>query len=61
MNHLLIGSLVPALTLCKIARTTDAIPVRLSYPQIEINVNAASLQEAGLAYHYIVSLSNKFG
>ena len=49
----------PALTPSVNNRTTDAIPVRLSYPQIEINVNSASLQAGpGIPLPY-VSLSNK--
>jgi hypothetical protein len=49
----------PALTPSVNNRTTNAIPVRLSYPQIEINVNNASLQAGpGIPLPY-VSLSNK--
>ena len=49
----------PALTPSLNNRTTNAIPVRLSYPQIEINVNSASLQAGpGIPLPY-VSLSNK--
>ena len=49
----------PALTPSINNRTTNAIPVRLSYPQIEINVNTASLQAGpGIPQPY-VSLSNK--
>lgn len=49
----------PALTPSVNNRTTNAIPVRLSYPQIEINVNTASLQAGpGIPLPY-VSLSNK--
>ena len=40
-------------------RTSNVIPVRLSYPQIEINVNTAALQAGpGIPLPY-VSLSNK--
>lgn len=40
-------------------RTSNAIPVRLSYPQIEINVNTAALKAGpGIPLPY-VSLSNK--
>ena len=49
----------PALTPAVNNRTTNAIPVRLSYPQIEINVNSTSLQAGpGIPLPY-VSLSNK--
>jgi hypothetical protein len=49
----------PALTPSVNNRTSNAIPVRLSYPQIEINVNTASLQAGpGVPLPY-VSLSNK--
>ena len=49
----------PVLTPSINNRTSNAIPVRLSYPQIEINVNTASLQAGpGIPLPY-VSLSNK--
>jgi hypothetical protein len=49
----------PALTPSITTEPTNAIPVRLSYPQIEINVNTASLQAGpGIPQPY-VSLSNK--
>ena len=49
----------PVLTPSLNNRTTNVIPVRLSYPQIEINVNTASLQAGpGIPLPY-VSLSNK--
>lgn len=49
----------PVLTPSVNNRTSNAIPVRLSYPQIEINVNTAALKAGpGIPTPY-VSLSNK--